>query len=253
MTDRARMTLVAMVAALSMAHPVLAEDPPVTPSEPVVPGLIFGAIDPPVIGRERLIVEVLPQTGVCMHLLVNFGDPCPIIRLPDGTERAAMIVGFHRAGPLTIEVDRLTYDYEGWTYRDYAPPAFEYVGSTEYRQWSREEWGPCPQDLCTLPPARPVHPVYTIPYPEQVQREFIDVELVSDQGVCIAHSLPENEEFDCHEVRLPEGEVIALDIGPHRRFPIGSMLYMERITYAAPHPLFDHDRFEFLPYARPGE
>ncbi len=146
--DSARVALAPLVAALAIAHPALAEDPPVTPIEGGVAPLVFGDIDPPVIGRERMVIEVLPQTGVCLHIVPNSGDPCPFIRLPDGTEQSARIAGFHRAGPLTIEVDRLTYDYDGWTYQDHIPPGFQYVGRTLYRHWAREEWGPCPRNLC---------------------------------------------------------------------------------------------------------
>ncbi|OAN71936.1 hypothetical protein A8B78_19635 [Jannaschia sp. EhC01] len=76
--------------------------------------------------------------------------------------------------------------------------------------------------------------------------------MISDQGVCASFAMPEGQVFPCHEVRLPGGEVIALDIGPHERFPIGSMLYFQRVTHAAPHPLFDHDRYDFYAHRRPG-
>ena len=234
--------------------PAAAEDPPVVPFETGA-SLLGGfnqPLEPQITGRERLVVEVLPGTGVCHGGGLDFiGFPCPILRLPDGTERSARVINFSRPGPLTIEVDRLSYDH--WGGGDAIPIFFEYVGETEYRIWSPEEWADCPDGRCTPPPPRPVHPAYSIPYPEVVSRDFIDVELVSDQGVCVYLTLPEDVEFDCHEVRLPNGEIIALDIGPHERFGIGSRLYMGRITYASAHPLFDYDRFEFIAYARPGD
>ncbi|OAN71937.1 hypothetical protein A8B78_19640 [Jannaschia sp. EhC01] len=122
---------------------------------------------PPVIAREAMILQVLPETGACMIHPLSPSAPCPRVRLPDGSVRDVQIDGFHRAGPLSIEVDRLTYDWSQQTASHPYTPAFEYTGEVAYEIWIREEWGPCDNDACAIPEPAPLHPAYAIPVPKR--------------------------------------------------------------------------------------
>ncbi|GAB5445589.1 hypothetical protein [Gymnodinialimonas sp.] len=211
------------------------------------------AAAPPVIARVPMILAVLPETGSCFVEPLAPPAPCPRVQLPDGSMQDALIFGFHRAGPLSIEVDQLTFDWSRGNLLRPFTPTFEYTGEAEHEVWSREEWGPCDMDACTPRRSSPTHPAFAIPRPEEIARDFIVVEVVSDEGLCASFAMPEGQVYPCHEVRLPDGEVIPLDLGAHARFPVAPVLYFQRIIHAAAHPLFDYDRYTFIAYEWPEE
>lgn len=202
-------------------------------------------INPPVVRRDRETIEILEETGVCWQPLSQYGNPCPMVRFPYGDVRPAMIIGFHRNGPLTIEVDRLTYNFSNWLWQDYSPPVLEYVGDAEYAEFSREDWPPCPDNACDVPPRPEVHPVFSIPMPNALVNEDIEAVVLNRDGICITYTLPKPLNIPCHEVELPGGEIVSLNVGRLAGIALPRRVDMQRITFDGEHPLLDYGLWNF--------